>query len=386
MKNKFLFSFFLSFVFCFFSCNKDDNPVIKVENSGILTGKVLSKNGSKPIGGAIVFTFDEKDEMYFTYSDKNGVFSLNAPAGNRKINIQTGGGTNFRTEIDVTIIKDKTVTIAETESRLNQTARMAYLSGNYDNIQDIVSSMGYDIELLTLNDLNNYNKMEQYDIIFLNCSSAQKNNLFAQENLSKFVTNGGSLYVSDWSIAFLLGGIINTTSCNSAGGFIPDNTICSINNGEQITIPNAQITSTELSNAIGFSSLSIEYDLAGWQQIESIDPTYWDVLVNNTSNQKALMIKTDNYSNPTQISNLVGNDANDGWVTICHIPPGNSNNPITITINQNALQTHLNHGDSLGSCSNASNNGTIYYTTFHNHASHNIGNSESILEYVILNL
>ncbi len=43
-------------------------------------------------------------------------------------------------------------------------------------------------------------------------------------------------------------------------------------------------------------------------------------------------------------------NGNGETVTICHIPPGNPNNPQTITVSVNALQAHLNHGDALGEC------------------------------------
>ena len=39
-----------------------------------------------------------------------------------------------------------------------------------------------------------------------------------------------------------------------------------------------------------------------------------------------------------------------GRVVICHIPPGNSSNAHTITVNASALNAHLNHGDTLGEC------------------------------------
>ena len=37
-------------------------------------------------------------------------------------------------------------------------------------------------------------------------------------------------------------------------------------------------------------------------------------------------------------------------VDVCHIPPGNPDNAHTITINESALGTHLDHGDHIGPC------------------------------------
>ena len=37
-------------------------------------------------------------------------------------------------------------------------------------------------------------------------------------------------------------------------------------------------------------------------------------------------------------------------IIICHVPPGNPENAHSIEISVAALQTHLNHGDSIGDC------------------------------------
>jgi len=44
------------------------------------------------------------------------------------------------------------------------------------------------------------------------------------------------------------------------------------------------------------------------------------------------------------------NDDDEKKVLVCHIPPGNPQNAHTIRISENAVQTHLDHGDSLGIC------------------------------------
>ncbi len=43
-------------------------------------------------------------------------------------------------------------------------------------------------------------------------------------------------------------------------------------------------------------------------------------------------------------------DDDNGKVEICHIPPGNPDNAHTIEVSQNAVPTHLAHGDYLGEC------------------------------------
>jgi hypothetical protein len=380
---------FFAITFLFIGCSKNDKvDSVTLQETGKLAGKVLSKNGIKPIGGALVFVLDTTGKLYKTNTDKTGDFVLDAPVGNHTLQIQTGDGSNFRTSLQVDVLKNQTVTIPNSSTKLEQVARMAYVLGSYDNIQSIVSSLGYAIEGLSNEDLKNYNKVAQYDIIFLNCggrsSLSTSNSAVIDDNLENFVTNGGSLYASDWAVAYLIGGTNNSDICNEVGGFIPDDKLCATSNGPSSTITGAQVTNTDLANSIGFTSLDITFDLGSWEQINSFDPNFWDVLVNNPTNNKPLMIKTNQLSSGL-VTVPVGVTASDnGWVTICHSP--NENNPITITVNQNALEAHQAHGDSIGACSNTNNSGAIYFTTFHNHAGENIGNAGLILEYVILNL
>ncbi len=46
-----------------------------------------------------------------------------------------------------------------------------------------------------------------------------------------------------------------------------------------------------------------------------------------------------------------GENGEDSKVTICHMPPGNPGNSVTITVSTNAVPAHLAHGDTLGPCS-----------------------------------
>jgi chromosome segregation ATPase len=59
-------------------------------------------------------------------------------------------------------------------------------------------------------------------------------------------------------------------------------------------------------------------------------------------------------TNSTSPSNSTSSESEDSEqeekVTICHIPPGNEDNPHTITIGESALEAHQAHGDTIGEC------------------------------------
>jgi hypothetical protein len=388
MKIKSILVAFFAVIFLTLSCSKDDSSTTPAGPTGTISGKLMVKNGSKPVGGALIFVLDDNNKLYYTRTQANGDFSFKAPIGQRTLLMQTGGGANFRTSLQVTVTKDQTTTIDPSLCRLNQVANMAYLAGSYDEIEVIVTGLGYTITPITYTELQDYNALTQYDIIFLNCGGKKTQtdavNATVDTNLASFVTNGGSLYASDWAVAFLTGGATNSHDCGQAGGFIPDDKMCTKTTGSSGLIAGATISDSSLAAALGFATLDIDYDLGAWEQINTYDATFWDVLVTNPATSQPLMVKTTNFSGGT-VDTPVGNDSDDSWVTICHTDV-DTGAQITITVEAADVQEHLDHGDSLGACDNSNNSGTIYYTTFHNHASGNIGNAGLILEYVILNL
>ncbi len=347
----------------------------------------MAKNGLKPIGGALVFVLNDESKVYYARTNADGEFSLDAPIGSRDLNIQTGGGVNFRTTLHVDIVQNQTIAINPMATRLDQVARMAYVTGDYDSIQTIITGMGYTVDMITNADLLDYSVVSQYDIIYLNCgakqSSSTANQQLTDTNLSNFVTNGGSIYASDFAIAYLTGGEIYSTQCGEANGFIPDNNLCTTAEGAAVTISGAQVVNADLASSVGFSTLDIVYDLSGWDKIMNFEPSFWDVLVNDPATNNPLMIKTNHYNGGLVLSPVGHNAADEGWITICH---HGENESFTMTIPQIELANHEAHGDSIGSCENSGSNGTIYFTTFHNEVGGNIASTEPILQYVILNL
>lgn len=387
--------FILLCVFTLFTnCTGGDDSAIASQNigstvakTGKLTGKVMSQNGTKPIGGASVFTFDDKYKIYYTTSDADGKFTLEAPVGNQTIHIQTGNGSNFRTEISATVKNNETLNLDASQTKLTQVAKIAYVKGSFDKIEDIIQTLGYTTTEITNNNLANLTTISQYDIIFLNCGSRNyslNQSLFPaiDFNLATFVANGGSIYSSDWDVAYLVGGTDNTPNCSPAGGFVPDTKLCSMNQGGQGIVP-AVVSNTGLSAALGFNTLNINFDLGAWQRITNYDPNYWEVLVKDYSDSP-LMIRTNHFTTTSAPATPIGNAPSSTFVTVCITLPGNIQ--ISISVPQVLVPYLVALGATVGPCSGASNSGYIYYTSFHNHASGNIGSAGAILQYVILNL
>lgn len=375
------------------SCRSDSETPAEITidttiKVGEISGKVTSQNGTKPIGGASIFTFDEKYKIYYTTSDADGNFILEAPAGNQTIHIQTGDGSNFRTQVAATVKNNETVSLNTDQTKLNQVAKIAYVKGTYDKIEDIIQTLGYNATEITNADLANINTIAQYDIIFLNCGSRNysvNQSLYPaiDANLAIFVANGGSIYASDWDVSYLVGGTDYTSNCSPTGGFVPDTKLCSNNTGSSGIIP-ATVNNAGLSTALGFSTLNIDFDLGTWQKITNYDPTYWEVLVKETSSNNALMIRTNHFTATGIPATPIGNAPNSTFTTVCITLPGNIQ--ISISVPTITVPYLVALGATVGPCSGSTNSGYIYYTSFHNHATGNIGNAGVILQYVILNL
>ncbi len=387
------FSIFFMVVVFLFSCQRDELPDDHdhPQHFGYVTGKVYTANGIKVIANVSVFV-DAEGEIYHTFSRMDGSFIMKVPVGSHDLHIQAGDGSKFRSIQPIDVIEDDTTDLISNgiNLRLNQTANLAYVWGGYDAIESIIiDTLGFTATQISVQDLKDISVMAQYDAIFLNCNPSTVDDTISQ-NLGIYTASGGSLYASDWAVSYLMGE--PTTSCPQAKpfGFIDDNTLCT----SRLGMGNADVTGAVVSNDIqqylGKSWTDLHYDLASWESVQSIDLSFWEVMIEDSASQDPLMIRSSQFGQAwttvsLDTSVIIGNPSSQ-WVTICHIPPGNTSNPVTITVSVNSLQTHLAHGDYLGSCQGG-NSGNIYFTTFHNEPNgQNTRDVTSILEYIILNI
>jgi len=402
--NWLVLSLFLMSAMFFTACKKDKGDL------GTVEGRIFAQNGTRSLPSVKIFV-DVKGEIFLTQSDENGRFSLDIPEGDHLLYIHSGDGKIFFSTQNIKVKKGEVLTLNNQQTILNQTANLAFIEGQYDNIQTIIiDSLGYSADQLSMQDLLDLATLENYSAIFLNCGLPGQMQEQMYLNLQAFVNNGGSLYASDYAIEYLTGdGNMSPTApphhhddhehfdfsknCNTPlGGFLTANMICTQKQGASGFLNNVNVVHPDIQNAIGGTTMDVNYNLGNWEVIKNLGPEF-DVLIEDNgaygplavrSNSLAPWAQGNNNANGNGNNNGNGN-SNNQFVTICHIPPGNPNNPQTITISVNALQAHLNHGCQVGPCEG--NGGEVLYTTFHNYPQGNVSqDTYDILQYFILNL
>lgn len=410
-----------------FSCKKENNIEDEVKkevlNNNVtitqgVTGTVLSANGNVKLIGVKVYV-DINGEVFFTKTNKNGFFQLQLPTGNHDLMMITGDGSKFRSVVPVSVSNNEVVALNSNSSVLRQVGDLAYVEGDYDDIETIVyDSLGYNITQIQPADFSDLSYLKTFDAIFMNCGS-QFNYLNTSEynNVKDYVVSGGSLYASDWAVGYLTGRTVSTDwlpthqntphhshdvalgdrdnvsrSCPTRyDGIIDNSNLCTDRTGNSGFVNNAFINDPNLQFVLSTSMINVEYDLGAWEVIQNVGGLF-DVLISDGSGYGPLAIRSNAnlypYLGGTSSGSTSGNsngNGNGNWVTICHIPPGNPSNPQTITISTNALAAHLAHGCSVGSCEGEG--GSVLYTTFHNHpGGHTSPEIKLILQDFILNI
>jgi hypothetical protein len=407
-------SFFLIIILGLFvfGCKKvnDDELINKINNTvnsyngplGKVEGIVSTDNGTTTIGGVKVFV-DFNGEIFYTETDSLGYYSLEVPIGTHSLNLQSGDGQIFRNEISINIDENQIFQAGFTSLKL--AVKLAYVVGLYDDIQNIISELGYPSTEISQADLGDFNKLKEYSTIFLNCGIYEDSlNSDVYSNLKRYVESGGNLYVSDWAISTLIGidtsfvtppmafrksinthrhGIPHRISSNCEdreNGIFNNELLCSVKEGNSEEV-SAEIISSDLKIALGKSNISILYDLSDWEVLKHVGSNF-EVILRDNSQYGPLAVRTFLTNPSTEEMTFKGNEDK---VTICHIPPGNPTKPQSITISKSALDAHLQHNDSPGSCQR--NGGSIIYTTFHNHAQGEmVSDMKKVLQFYILNM
>lgn len=186
---------------------------------GSVIGQVCAPNGRIWLVGATVsITWTDpctgEEHVVEASTDADGAFRLDGvAAGYRVLRIRRG---SFSGDRGVQVPEGETVDLSAGDRKTCLTAgetRLAVVTGRYDRVQEILGDLGLTFDLVDGVDdvaaaealLTNPERLGAYDILFLNCGIDK--DAFARypdvvAGLRRFVAEGGSLYVSDYSYFF----------------------------------------------------------------------------------------------------------------------------------------------------------------------------------------
>jgi LmbE family N-acetylglucosaminyl deacetylase len=174
-----------------------------INNSTILSGKLRLSHpdGWKVTPEEVSFTFEKKDE------EKLLEFSITPPAENSEVKINAEAFiANSKYDLGITRINYDHIPIqtylpkAEIKTvrffTLKTVSNIGYIMGSGDNIPDYLSQLGYNIALLSDNDLVTKD-LSGYDAIIAGVRVYNTKKLMAhvQDKLLNYISNGGNLLV-----------------------------------------------------------------------------------------------------------------------------------------------------------------------------------------------
>ena len=239
---------------------------------GTVTGTVTAADGTTPIGDALVEVEGSSASLgsasarvvpISTRSAPNGTYTLqNVPAGPQVI-VATRGA--FQARINVTVIGNQTV--AAPKAPLTSTGKLAYVKGNFDKIQNVVTAGGNTIDEISVTDLASAAITSKYRMIFLNCGldGSGASDPATVANLRAFMQAGGTIYAADYASDYVKA-LFPTYEFAYAG--------------DAQTIQ-ATVTDARLQAFVGKTSVTITYDLSAWTDILQL-PTGATVLLRGT--------------------------------------------------------------------------------------------------------
>lgn len=256
------------------SCDKKDQvvePSTGNQSNGVVKGTVYSPNGKLTLASVIVETTVNGSKRSDT-TGTDGRFELELPPGEYLVKMYAGSGTRLFNQQNLTIKSENVTEVPASQSRLQYTGKIAFVPGEYDDIQSLVKEMGIPVTELTLQDMQDYNKLKQYDVLLLNCLSSY---IDFEENklLERFLKEGHSIYASDFEMRSL---------SQQEWGFIPENLLGYNYEGVHGNYK-GRVLFEPFQKALGKNSIDIEFDMPSYVQITKLktDDSRIQVLVDH---------------------------------------------------------------------------------------------------------
>ena len=254
---------------------------------GGITGQVCDEQLQIWMEGATVYAHktDEDGVVYDTatdITDFEGRFELFLPTG-KTYDVYIAKGNEIVQQFAVEIPAETMVELPEPSCFGDVDASVAVVSGAYDDLEVLIQAVGIaqftevdgqdSGELIDF--LSNPSLLNEQDVIFFNGGHVEQGVIYPagdgtvdliQANLRQYVQNGGVVFASDWAYDLV------EQTWPDAIDFLGDDTqLDSAQKGEPRDV-DAVVIDDFMSAAVGFTQVSVAYDLSVYPVVSAAGP------------------------------------------------------------------------------------------------------------------
>jgi hypothetical protein len=278
--------------FVLVGCECEADPFSEIPDPGAISGRVCDPGEGEGIFGAKVWVEidygDGTGGEVLANSDTEGLFLIEeVPVGTYDVFIERG---SFSVTVPgVEVLEGETTAIDE--STCIEPEVVATVYSGHDTVEGVLSRLGFDNFTLVdtksgrdehddttpswlVEQFGDFNNIVDNDILFINCGAHEwaldnadpAELATALENLRRFVNNGGSLYMSDWS--YDLFELLWPDAVDWLGDDVVRN---DAEHGEQ-QIFIGDVVDQEISAILGRDRASLKYDLGRIAMPASLGP------------------------------------------------------------------------------------------------------------------
>lgn len=295
---------------------------------GAVQGRVCSPDGGTWLVDATASITLSPTEVVTDQTDVDGRYLLeHVPSGPQTLVIEKG---SFRSELSVDIPAGGVLTLPDDNCQLEtDELRIAVVRGSqYDHVENVLSNIGVDITTLDIYDgdwaetlLGADERVRDYDILFLNCRSAEPVYVASpemQQRLRDYVRDGGSLHASDQAYD-----LIEVTWPDKID-FLGDDALRGQADQGAIADVTATVVDDNLAAGLGRDTATLHYALETWSTMTAVAD---DVDVYLTADSPLL-----NGTTLTDVPQIVGFHDGEGRVLYSsfHQEPGSNPDQVTI--------------------------------------------------------
>ncbi len=240
-----------------------------LDRVGGVSGRICGPDGVHWVVGADVIV-DEGGAAVAGMTDDEGYFTIqNVPVGDWTVTVRKG---SFEITFPVNIVEDEVTALPEDQCLEQGDVRIAVVTGDYDQIEEIITHMNLDADLIdgwsgATSFLRDPVRMQEYNIIFFNCGMSDdwafSYRAEVAQNLRDFVDNGGSVYASDWAYY-----IVEAAWPQMNTFYGDDATPGDAYIGESGGIT-ASVLDPVMAARLGSTTAQLNYDLPWWALMES---------------------------------------------------------------------------------------------------------------------